>query len=131
MEAVEASSETRSRAAAARVHTYTCISALCGPPRVQCTYTRACPTRAGARTAYSRVALGDFSRSRTGRDCNAMRLPARRARDRYSRGRDLCLTGNVFFFFCFNLIPHCYKHYSFRFYTSFSLLGYTRDIWII
>lgn len=43
-----------------------------------CTYTRACPTRAGAYAAYSRVALGDFSHREIA-IYDAMRFPALRS----------------------------------------------------
>lgn len=71
-------------------------------------YTRACPTRAGAYTAHSRVALGDFSHREIA-IYDAMRFPALRSWS--IREAWLSLTGSVLFFI--SDIPRYYKHQFF------------------
>lgn len=86
-----------------------------------CVCTRASSTRAGARTAYSRVALGDFSHRERERETARCGFPARCTRDRYERGRDFPRQ-RIFFFF---LIPDYTLQMTF--YTSFSFHDITRD----
>lgn len=58
--------------------------------------TRACPTRAGARTAYIRVIACRPWRLLAPRNCDAMRFPRARLRSWSIRQARLSLTGSVF-----------------------------------